>query len=231
MRHSLSPAIHNAAFQALGLDWVYVALEVPEGEARAADPQAMRALGIDGLNVTMPHKSDVGQGRRPADADGEGARRGEHGRRASATTCVGDSTDGEGFVDALRADEGLEPAGKRFLVIGAGGAARAVVKAVADAGAAEVVVVARRAERGRRAALGSPAAPGGSDRPTRPSDVDVVVNATPIGMGEVVPLGRRRRRCPSTPSGWRPASSSSTSSTTRWSPRSWRRRGSGASPP
>ena len=58
VRHSLSPVIHNAAFGALGLDWVYVAFEVPPGAARGARA-AVRALGIDGLNVTMPHKTDV----------------------------------------------------------------------------------------------------------------------------------------------------------------------------
>jgi shikimate dehydrogenase len=55
VRHSLSPALHNAAFEALGLDWVYVAFEVEPGlVAHALD--GMRSLGIDGLNVTMPHK-------------------------------------------------------------------------------------------------------------------------------------------------------------------------------
>ncbi len=54
VRHSLSPAIHNAGFAALGLDWVYVALPVPAGGGAAA-VDAMRTLGIDGLSVTMPH--------------------------------------------------------------------------------------------------------------------------------------------------------------------------------
>src|SRR5689334_997425 len=58
VRHSRSPAIHNAAFRALGLDWTYVAFEVRPGEAaRAID--AMRALDIRGLSVTMPHKEAV----------------------------------------------------------------------------------------------------------------------------------------------------------------------------
>src|SRR5205807_7699272 len=58
VRHSLSPWLHNAAYRALGLDWVYVAFEVAPGAARHA-LDGMRALGIDGLNVTMPHKRDV----------------------------------------------------------------------------------------------------------------------------------------------------------------------------
>jgi hypothetical protein len=58
VRHSLSPAIHNAAFAATGLDWVYVAFEVPAGRGAEA-VRAMDVLGIDGLSVTMPHKADV----------------------------------------------------------------------------------------------------------------------------------------------------------------------------
>lgn len=187
VRHSLSPAIHNAAFRAAGLDWVYVALPVPEGEARIA-VAGMRALGIDGMNVTMPHKSDVVKAidRLSPAAKALGSvntisRRGNE--------LIGDSTDGEGFVNALRADEGLDPAGKRFLVIGAGGAARAVVKAVADAGATEVVVVARRPERGDRCArlAGKAGRVGTTDDL---AGADVIVNATPVGMGEVVNIDR-----------------------------------------
>jgi shikimate dehydrogenase len=185
VRHSLSPAIHNAAFRALGLDWVYVALHVAEGEAKSAI-RAMRTLGIDGLNVTMPHKSDVAKAvdRLTPVARALGAVNTVFHANGEL---VGDSTDGEGFVGALRDDEGLDPAGKRFLVIGAGGAARAVVRAVADAGAAEVVVVARRAERGERCAklAGGRGRTGTIDEV---AGVDVVVNATPVGMGEIVPL-------------------------------------------
>ena len=56
VRHSLSPVLHNAAYLELGLDWVYVAFEVPDGATRAA-LDAVRALGLAGLSVTMPHKS------------------------------------------------------------------------------------------------------------------------------------------------------------------------------
>jgi shikimate dehydrogenase len=188
VRHSLSPAIHNAAFRALGLDWVYVALPVAEGDGRAA-VKAMRVFGIDGLNVTMPHKSDVAKGvdRLTPMAEALGA---VNTVARVGGELLGDSTDGQGFLDALRDDEGLDPAGKRFLVIGAGGAARAVVKAVADAGAAEVVVVARRPARADRcAALAGTAGRVGSIDEV--AAADVIVNATPIGMGEIVPLDRR----------------------------------------
>ena len=58
VRHSLSPVLHNAAFASLGLDWAYVALEVAEGDAVAA-VAGVRALGLAGLSVTMPHKQAV----------------------------------------------------------------------------------------------------------------------------------------------------------------------------
>src|SRR5919112_3229831 len=58
VRHSISPAIHNAAFAAEDLDWVFVAFEVADGYAPAAVNGA-RALGVDGLSVTMPHKATV----------------------------------------------------------------------------------------------------------------------------------------------------------------------------
>jgi shikimate dehydrogenase len=179
VRHSLSPAIHNAAFRALDLDWAYVAFEVPPGGAKGA-VDAVRALGLAGLNVTMPHKADVAAAvdRLSPAADVLGAVNTVHRRREDL---VGDNTDGAGFLDAIRLDEGFDPAGRRCLVVGAGGAARAVVKALADAGAAEVIVVNRTPERAASAA----ALAGATGRVGAAADAgqaDLVVNATPIGM-------------------------------------------------
>jgi len=179
VRHSLSPAIHNAAFRAVGLDWAYVAFEV--GPGRAVDAiDAMRVLGLAGLNVTMPHKADVGAAldRCTAIAEALGAVN-TVSRRGDAL--IGDNTDGPGFLDAIRLDEGFDPVGRRCLVIGAGGAARAVVRALADAGAAEVVVVNRTAERAEAAAaLAGPI--GRVGVAAEAGEADLVVNATPIGM-------------------------------------------------
>lgn len=183
VRHSLSPAIFNAAFEACGLDWAYLAFEVPEGAAGLA-LGGMRALGLEGLSVTMPHKAAVVDGldELTEAADALGAvncitRRG--------ADLVGDNTDGEGFVEALRVDEGVEVAGRRCGVVGAGGAGRAVARALGLAGAAEVVVANRTpGPAARAAALAGRVGRVGS--PAEVADAEIVVNATPLGMGVVV---------------------------------------------
>ncbi|MEP6623735.1 MAG: shikimate dehydrogenase [Acidimicrobiia bacterium] len=181
VRHSRSPAIHNAAFAATGLDWVYVALEVASGAGYDAI-RSLPTLGIAGVNVTMPHKADAA---RACDELTDAA-----ARLGSVNTVVvrpdgtllGDSTDGEGFLRAV-ADAGLEPAGRSVVILGAGGAARAVGAALVGAGA-RVTVAARRdraAEEVAAAVEGVTAAPW-PDGPL--PGADVVVNATPIGMGD-----------------------------------------------
>jgi shikimate dehydrogenase len=172
--------IHNAAFAALHLDWVYTAFEVAPG----AVPEAltgMRALGIAGLNVTMPHKEPVARAVDECTADAEALQAvntvvNRDGR------LIGHNTDGAGFLDGLRADLGFDPAGHACGVIGAGGAARAVVRALGEAGATSIIVVNRNPERADAAV----ALAGGSGRvgaAEELADVDLVVHATPIGMG------------------------------------------------
>ncbi|MCU4184836.1 shikimate dehydrogenase [Acidiferrimicrobium sp. IK] len=179
VRHSLSPTIHNAAYRAMGVDWVYVALPVPAGRGAAA-VEAMRTLGLAGMSVTMPHKAAV----LPAlDRLSDTARRlgavntvSRHG-----DDLVGDSTDGAGFIDALREERSWEPPGRRCLVLGTGGAARAVSHALGHAGAASVGVVGRRPD----AAASCAALAGGAGAVVAVeaiADADIVVNATPAGM-------------------------------------------------
>jgi len=180
IRHSLSPAIHNAGFAAAGLDWTFLAFEVAEGDTKAA-LDGMRALGIAGLSVTMPHKTEVA---RLVDVLTEDA------AALDAVNCVtrlgdgrleGHNTDGPGFVDALIAETGFDPSDRRCVVVGAGGAARAVVRSLAAAGAAEVTVVNRSVAAAERAVALAP----GRARIGRAGDItkaDLVVNATPLGM-------------------------------------------------
>jgi shikimate dehydrogenase len=178
--HSLSPTIHNAAFEACGLDWVYVAFEVAAGRGGDA-VAAMRVLGWSGLSVTMPHKEDAARAvdRMSPDAAVLGA---VNCVVPAAGGLLGENTDGPGFVDALRLECGFEPAGRSAVVVGAGGAARAVVLALARAGAASVTVVNRTPARAHLAArlagsAGLVGPPGSAD------GADLVVNATSLGRG------------------------------------------------
>jgi shikimate dehydrogenase len=134
------------------------------------------------MSVTMPHKAEVV----PAlDALTPVAERlgAVNSIAWEGAALVGDNTDGDGLLQALRHDEGFEPDGRRCLVVGAGGAARAVVLALADGGAAEVVVANRTRERAERAVALAPgvARVGSADAA---DGVDVIVNATPMGMGD-----------------------------------------------
>lgn len=185
--HSRSPAIHNAAYAALGLDWVYVAFPVAPGGGGAA-LAAMRTLGIAGLNITMPHKTDVAAAcdELSPTAAALGA---VNAVIATDGWLVGESTDGEGLVRSLR-DEGVEPGGCRVVVLGAGGAGRAIVFGLGVRGAL-VTVASRRLDAAVAAAKLAPGALGIALDDVGPAieAADVVVNATPLGMrGEAPPF-------------------------------------------
>lgn len=187
VRHSLSPVLHNAGFAAAGLDWVYVALEVAEGRVPEA-LDGMRALGIGGLSVTMPHKEAVAAAcdRLTDDAAALGA---VNCVVPEGDELVGHNTDGPGFVAALAAD-GIDPADLACVVLGAGGAARAIALALARAGAGEVAVVNRTAARAEQAVallrrVGRVVDPAAAAATV--AAADLVVNATSVGMGEPSP--------------------------------------------
>ncbi|MBN2644323.1 MAG: shikimate dehydrogenase [Desulfuromonadaceae bacterium] len=143
--HSLSPRMHNAAFAALGLDAVYVPFAVaPENLEQAIS--GWRALGVKGGNVTIPHKEAVCAWLDEIDPDAQliGAvntivRRDER--------LIGYNTDGEGLVASLVKDLDCRVAAKRVLVLGAGGAARSILVALARRGAAQILVANRSLSR------------------------------------------------------------------------------------
>ena len=186
-RHSRSPAIHNAAFAAAGIDWVYTAFEVPAGGGAAA-LEAMRVLQLAGLSVTMPLKAEVAEAADLRDDEVEvlGAANCivplDDGRLRAA------NTDAAGFIAGLNADAGLEPEGLRVVLLGAGGAARAVAWGLAAAGAAEVAVINRTPSKARAAAdianaTGEAGQPGRVGSLDGIAAADMVVNATSVGMG------------------------------------------------
>jgi shikimate dehydrogenase len=185
--HSMGPAIHNAAFQALGLPLVYVAHDVAPVDLAAAVAGA-RALGYRGLSVTMPHKVAALGLVDEVDA------------MAQAIGCintvvnrdgrlVGSNSDGQGALDAL-GRAGITTEGRRVLVLGSGGAARAVAMTVAMRGRpAEIlgVVEAELARLGRDVADRASVAVDAhllDDRTlaTAVARADVLLHCTPVGM-------------------------------------------------
>lgn len=175
--HSRSPAMHNAALQALGMDvlpacWRYQLLPVPP-ERFAETVRALPATGFLGANVTIPHKQAA---LRLADTAGEAAR--AIGAANTLTfspdgAIAAENTDAPGFLAALAAS----PRGMSALVLGAGGSARAVVWALREAGAREVSIWNRTPERAASLArdLGGRAV-------ARPEPADLLVNCTSVGL-------------------------------------------------
>lgn len=196
VEHSLSPAMHNAAFEALGLNWRYVPLPVRPGYAETA-VEGLAALGFRGANVTVPHKRAV----MPALADiGPSARAlgavntlVTGWRQDGTATIAGYNTDSEGFVGALR-QGGFEPeGGGNAVVVGAGGAARAVVFGLLSSGIGRVSVLNRTPERAQALVSDLAGQMDGSSRlralRLTPETLiefaraaDLLVNATTLGM-------------------------------------------------
>lgn len=182
VEHSLSPRMHNAAYAALGLDYVYVPFRaMPDGIRGVV--RAMRTLGIVGFNVTVPYKQDVVRlvDRVTETAAAIGAvntiyRDGEE--------IVGENTDAAGFVAALRS-HGAKVRGARALVIGAGGSARAVLHALRSGGASDVVLANRTVAKASKLAreFGATAAPlAVLDNAALLESRTLVVNCTPVGL-------------------------------------------------
>jgi len=206
VEHTMSPAIHNAAFKKLGLDYVYVAFRVkPENLARAV--AGLRALNVRGFNVTIPHKVSVVPLLDNLDPLAE--------KIGAVNTVVNDgghlkgyNTDAEGFFRALR-DKGIAPQDKEVIVLGAGGASRAISYILAANGArltvlnrslelewAKDIAGLIRRELGKEVKVGVL-----TPRTLSPAleKADILVNATSVGMNpssdkSPVPAGLLKRR-------------------------------------
>jgi shikimate dehydrogenase len=180
-------AMQEAAFQALGLNWRYLTIEVPPAKLKDA-MTGVRALGFRGLNLTIPHKVAVMQ--HLDEISREAAIIGAVNTvRRDDDRLIGENTDGKGFLRAVRVDAGVDPAGKRVAILGAGGAARAIATELALAGASEIVVVNRSPSRAEPMVRDLHAA---TPCPVRfdewrgvwrvPGEIDLLVNATSIGL-------------------------------------------------
>ncbi len=178
--HSLSPAMQNAAFQALGLDAVYAALDCASEDTFAL-AQSL-AQGGGGGNATVPHKAVLAAAleRPSARVDRLGAANVFWGEEEAL---VGDNTDLDGVLDALAR---LDAPATRWLVVGTGGSARAVIGAAAERGA-QVAVQSRSSARAAEfvawaATLGV--------KNVDPTECEVLINATPLGSakGDALPV-------------------------------------------
>ncbi len=181
--HSKSPLIQNAMLRELGLDYLYLCQPVPRGRC-GEWLECAKFAGYAGFNATMPHKEELVPLMDELDADARLI-------GAVNTVCIregkawGYNTDGAGFLRAL-ADEGISPSGKRVMVLGAGGAAKAVCLKLAQAGA-KVTVCNRTPEKAEAICAHDPEHlhPAGFDSATLSQQArrcDLLVNCTSLGM-------------------------------------------------
>ena len=188
VKHSLSPLMQTSAFQELGLDAVYVPFEVPPENLEDA-VKGLKALSVRGFNVTVPHKEKVAQlvDYLTEDAEILGAINTVKNEGGELT---GYNTDAEGFLRSL-IEEGVELEGKRALMFGAGGAARAVGYALLKGGVKFLNIVNRSFSKAKKVAemlgrrgnvLVYPLKEGTVEALLK--DADIIVNTTSVGMKE-----------------------------------------------
>jgi len=197
VEHTFSPAMHNAAFRALDKDARYVPFAVaPEMLEEAV--LAIRALGLCGLNITVPHKERV-----IPFLDGLSEEASLIGAvntiQVKDGKLIGHNTDGRGFIRSLREDAGFKPRGKSVVLIGSGGAARAVGFSLAlaktssiacfDIDAAKAAALCREIAQ-KTGVRTSPLVP--ADVPSAAMNAACLINATPLGLkkGDPLPLAK-----------------------------------------
>jgi len=188
--HSISPLMQGAALCHLGIDMVYLAFRVrPDDLGRAVD--AIRTLGLRGVNITIPHKERVLEFLDEID---------ETARALGAVNTIvnnngvlkGYNTDAVGYMWSLESETGFAPRGRSALVVGAGGAARAVVYGLASGGARSIIVANRTVNRAEALAVALGAVCPGTELQAIALDsaemegflekTDILVNATSLGM-------------------------------------------------
>lgn len=185
---SLSPVIHNAIFESLNVDWLYVAFNVQS--ARVEDAlTSMTALGIGGLSVTMPHKNAVAE---IVNQCGEVDQVVRVTNSANTIVLRSDSslwatnTDGEGCCNALEEAMKSSIRGERVVVLGAGGTASAVAYAMVQRGASDVAVINRTLQRAQdlvNRVAGTARVVASDEIANTISDARIIVNTTPVGFG------------------------------------------------
>jgi len=203
VEHSLSPVMHNAAFKELGLNLVYMAFTVTTKELKTAIMGA-RSLGLTGLNVTMPHKNAVMNYIDEVDATAKGIGAvntilSNHGK------LIGYNTDGNGAMIALQ-ENGVDPEGKKIVLLGAGGAAKAIAYHAAQ-DVDELVILNRSPEKAIKLDEALPQSFRKKVKTGRLSftvlkeelkEADILINATSVGMHpnvDISPVPSSLLRC------------------------------------
>ncbi len=189
---SLSPIIHNAVFESLKVDWVYLAFLVESGKVKDA-LDAMSVFGIAGYSVTMPHKNEVAK---------LVAEIGEIDEIVKVTksantvmlrqdgSIFATNTDGQGACNAIEANTSQKIAKSRVVVLGAGGTASAVVHSLIKNGAAEVVIANRTPANAEKIAQNYENCRVSSNLDREIADAQIVINTTPVGFN---PNGEQNR--------------------------------------
>lgn len=187
--HTLSPAMHNAVYEALDLDWVYIPLPLEDETDLMRFLGAARVLPFVGFNITMPFKQAM------LSMCDEVAMLAQMAGAVNTVHCVGGryigyNTDGRGLTESLAAETGFDPEGKSVAIVGAGGAAGAALVALILGKAARVSIVNRSMDRAdelierveshaRATELVTVGLSGGEETV---ATADLVINATPLGM-------------------------------------------------
>lgn len=189
LAHSLSPAMHNAVYEELGLDWVYVPLHVKDEIGLRRVVAAIQSLPFMGFNVTMPFKQAM------LELCDEVAMAASMAGAVNTVHCVdgrlvGYNTDGRGLLEALKDEAGFEPAGKDVVICGAGGAAGAALVGLMLAQAASITIVNRNIDSAEElldrvrphmnAVRVEAVSVMAAEENVRAADL--IINATPIGM-------------------------------------------------
>jgi len=186
VKHSLSPVIHNVGFRSLGIDWVYVACEVKEGEAQSA-LDAMKTLGLRGLSVTMPHKTAIASLVDAVSAASQALHSVNTVEVAADGSLIGHSTDGDGLVASLK-EEGVSVNGQAILILGAGGAARSVIDALHRHACRQIFVANRSLDNAQTAVALAPSiatvvsTTDSTSLFEAAANSDIIINATSVGM-------------------------------------------------
>ncbi len=185
IKHTASPAMHNAAFRRLKMNWSYEAWDVPPASLPAALKQ-LQTSGVVGINITIPHKASAARCLKKLDRSARAI--GAVNTIVFSNPPRGFNTDGHGLIQALRREFGFRPRGKTIAVAGCGGAGQAAAVALALAGAQKLILLNRTAARARALARRIQSLRRRTAISLKPEKCHLLINATSLGLRKSDPL-------------------------------------------